>query len=135
MKTTEALSWTNWRGKREERVINLTIDIEDFLGKPGYALLVIAANPHLSFSKVVDYLRHKGVGRTVNWVQRRRWLFHGEPRLRTNEDGKDAKALAIMAANPRLSLRDLSLTLKEHGIVRGKDWVRMNRPSLSDDAP
>ena len=38
------MSWTDWRGKEQVREFNQIIDIRDFLGSPGYSMLLVAAN-------------------------------------------------------------------------------------------
>lgn len=130
-KPTLVMTYPEWRGKQETRVINQTLDIRDFEGRPGFALLLIAANPHLSVTDVLAYLKMFGVGRSRNWVTRRRWLFHDEAGqgAKADADGKDAHALTIMRANPTLSLRDVSRLLSEAGITRSRDWVRRHRVS------
>ncbi len=136
-KPTREMIYPEWRGKRETRVVNQTLDIRDFEGRPGFALLLIAANRHLSVADVLAYLKMLGVGRSRNWVTRRRWLFHDEAGqgAKADADGKDARALKIMAANPTLSLRDVSRLLSEAGITRSRDWVRRHRVSSDTQSP
>jgi hypothetical protein len=133
MTDTETLRRTNWRGKTETKPVKQTIDIRDFKGRPGFALLLIAANPHLSVTDILECLRLYGVGRSRTWVTRRRWLFHDEAGqgAKADMDGKDSAARAIMVSNPRLSLRDMAVLLAENGIVRGKDWIRRNRGTVA----
>jgi hypothetical protein len=133
-KTT--ISWTNWRGKKITREINLTLDIRDFRGTPGYALLVVAANTHLSISDIERFLEAEAlelprVLRSRTWIQNRRWLFQ-QPgtdnyKPQSDQDGKGSKARAIMAANSALSNRDLSELLKKNGIKRSREWCRHHR--------
>ena len=138
MGSKERMSWTDWRGNRITREVNQVIDVRDFVGTPGYALLVVAANTNLSKADVLRYLKAledkgmEGVRRSLGWVQRRRWLFqlpdaNNWKGPRKNADGKDERAHTIMAANPTLSLRDLVLLLKDQGIARSREWVRQNR--------
>lgn len=47
-----------------------------------------------------------------------------------NKDGKEDAALAILKAHPKLPLRKTCEMLKEHGIKRGKDWVREKRNEI-----
>jgi hypothetical protein len=131
-KPTQQLSWTDWRGKEVTRTINLVIDVRDFVGTPGYALLVVAANTHLSVGEIIRYFWCVKVERGRNWISRRRWLFQVPDALnacgnRPNADGKDARAVEIMRMFPTLSVRDLTAVLKENGISRGREWVRMHR--------
>jgi hypothetical protein len=133
-KTT--ISWTTWRGKEITREINLTLDIRDFRGTPGYPLLVVAANTHLSVADIGRFLEAEAlelprVVRSRTWIQNRRWLFQ-QPgtdnyKPQSDQDGKGAEARVIMAANSALSNRDLSDLLKEHGIKRSREWCRHHR--------
>jgi hypothetical protein len=133
MTDTLTLSRTNGRGKAEKKTVKQTLDIRDFKGRPGFALLLIAANPHLSVTDILECLRLHGVGRSRTWVTKRRWLFQDKvgPGGKADVDGKDNAARKIMGNNPTLSLRDMSILLAENGIVRGKDWIRRNRGGLS----
>jgi len=47
-----------------------------------------------------------------------------------NKDGKDEVAVALIKANPKLSIRKMVELLKENGIKRGKDWVQTKRYEL-----
>ena len=47
-----------------------------------------------------------------------------------NKDGKDELAIALIKANPKLSIRKTVDLLKENGIKRGKDWVQAKRYEL-----
>lgn len=47
-----------------------------------------------------------------------------------NKDGLDPKALAVLQANPTLSVRDTVEALKAAGIKRGKTWVTDRRYEL-----
>jgi hypothetical protein len=126
------LSWPGNAGRTETRPINWTLDIRDHRGEPGFALLLIATNTHLSVTDLLLFLHSEGVGRSRTWVQRRRWLFQqaetvNSPGHKPNGDGKDARAVEIMLDNPKLSVRDLSRMLKENGINRSRDWCRRHR--------
>ncbi len=131
MSDTIKLEWTDWRGKPQAREVKQTLDVRDFIGTPGYALLVVAANTHLSVADILYFVESRGVGRSRNWIQKRRWLFQlpgtKNPIARPDGDGRHDEAIKIMAANPTLSLRNLALLLKEHGITRGREWLRQNR--------
>lgn len=124
----------DWRGRsRGVRLINHVINTEDFKNKDsgGYVWLVIAANPHLSAREIQMWLEQTGkrYWRSVSWIKRRRWLFHGKrlagPSL--NFDGLDERAFQIMAENQKLSSRRLSHLLRENRISRGAEWVRVHR--------
>jgi hypothetical protein len=130
---------TNWRGKEETRELSYTLDIRDHRGEPGWALLAIAANTHLSVGDLLSLLELGGVGRSRSWVARRRWLFQQPGAVNAtsppNRDGKDAWARKIMSEHPSLSVRDLSVLLEEKGIVRSREWVRRHRCDLLTDTP
>jgi len=131
MEDTGKLTKTNWRGKEETREVNYTLDTRNHIGEPGWALLVVAANTHLSVTELLTLLDSEGVGRSRSWVSRRRWLFE-QPGAGHNpacpiRDGKHGHALKIMAANPTLSVRQLTKLLSESGITRGREWVRCHR--------
>lgn len=125
------MTWENWRGKEETRPINYIVDIRQHVGEPGYALLAIAANTHLSVSDLRRLLECVGVGRSLNWIQKRRWLFQPPGTANAtspgNADGKDARAREIIRMFPKLSVRDLAAVLKENGVVRSREWVRRHR--------
>lgn len=128
----KALTWTDWRGREVTRVLNLTLILRDYRGTPGHALLLIASNRHLSVGDLSRLLESEGIERSRSWIQRRRWLFSDPDAVnvsgsKPNADGQDARALKIIQANPKLSLRQLAYLLKERGIRRGKDWVMHNR--------
>jgi len=126
------LSWTNWRGKEETRVLNYVLDIRNHVGQPGWAWLVIAANPHLSVADLLRFLSCKGVERSRSWMARRRWMFQPDdtknsPGQKPNRDGKDDRAIAIMRDNTRKSVRQLVWLLNEAKIDRSREWVRRHR--------
>lgn len=118
-------------GRERVRTVNLLIDIREFKDRAGFAWLVIAANPHLSFREIQEVLANVGEQheRPLGWITRRRWLFHdgGKVGAKPNPDGLDERARKIMAENPRLSNRQMAARLRKSGIRRGKDWVRRNR--------
>ena len=129
----EVMSFTDGHGRRVTREINQVINVKDFLGTPGYSSLVVAANTHLSVNDVRQYLdlvaeEIPGVARSRSWIQRRRWLYQqpGKDNSR-NRDGKDARAIRIMAEHPSLSVYKLSALLSERGITRSREWVRQHR--------
>ena len=123
------MKWIDGHGNEVSREIIETIDLRQFEGRPGYALLVLAANPHLSRVNIWHWLQHKGVERSQTWIARRRWLFQEPcaPGTKPDSDGKRNRAVEIMRANPTLSLRDLTRLLAEYGIKRSREWVRRNR--------
>ncbi len=118
-------------GREQVRLVNLTIDIRDFKDKPGFAWLLMAANPQLSVRDTQVVLAEVGEQhyRPAGWISRRRWLFHGKGKrgAKPNADGLDEKARKIMNDNPRLSNRQMVHTLRERGIRRSREWVRENR--------
>jgi hypothetical protein len=126
------LRYTDLRGREITREVNETLDLCQLEGTPGYALLVLAANRHLSRFELWLWLKRRGIGRSDSWIARRRWLFKKPtevyaPGAKPDLDRQAKRALDIMRSNPRLSLRDLSRRLAEHGIKRGREWVRKNR--------
>jgi hypothetical protein len=127
------MRWTNWQGNEVSREVNETIDLRQFEETAGYALLVLAANPHLSRFELWMWLKRHGVGRSESWITRRRWLFkkpsekNNAPGVKPDADGHGKRALEIMSANPRSSLRDLTKLLAARGIGRSREWVRQSR--------
>ncbi len=134
---TTTLSDINERRRFGTRVVRHTIDIRDYLGTPGYALLFVAANTHLTQREIEERLEAQaeetpGTRRPKGWIQRRRWLFQKPGTDNTklpqpNRDGMEAPALRIMAQHPTMSVRDLTQQLKRSGIVRSREWVRKHR--------
>jgi len=129
-KTT--MQFTNLRGERVSREVNQVMAVRDFVGTPGYALLVVAANTNLSVADIERFLRLGGVGRSTSWIKRRRWLFQ-QPNTdntkgrRADEDGNQTRALKIMREHPTSSVRQLTFLLKDHRIIRSREWVRKHR--------
>jgi hypothetical protein len=136
-KPNPKMFWTDGRNNPREREVNQLIDARDYLGTPGYSLLLVAANTHLSVADIEMWLQVQSrttpfVGRSLSWIQRHRWLFQQPNTDNTknpepNLDGKAAKAIEVMRANPKLSLRDLAVLLNSHGIKRGREWIRRHR--------
>lgn len=118
-------------GQEQVRTVNRMIDIADFRDKAGFALLVMAANPRLSFRDIQAVLSAVGEQheRPLGWISRRFWLFHdkGKSGRKPNADGQDERARAIMADNPRMSGRQIVHKLAAAGIRRSLEWVRQNR--------
>lgn len=119
-------------GRERVRTVSLTIDIRDFKDKAVFPWLVMAANPHLSMRDIQVVLANVSEQheRSLGWLSRRRWMIHGKGKRggRANADGQDERARAIMAANPKLSNRQMARLLREdYGIRRGPEWVRVNR--------
>ena len=116
------------RCRMETRTVYLGIDdILAFKDRAVFPWLVMAANPNLPSSKIAKYLAEHGCPRPSAWIRKRRWMVRPVGTPVTNNDGRNEQALQLMADNTELSLRDMSALLKEHGIVRGKDWVRRYR--------
>ena len=136
----DTMSWVDGRGHKVTRAVNQVINVRDFIGTPGYALLLVAANTNLSGGDIDRYFRDiAGVGRSRNWIQKRRWLFQppgtSNPTSPVNVDGKDARAREIMRMFPTLSVRDLAAVLKENGVVRSREWVRIHGISNGSGRP
>lgn len=133
MKAPElAFWWNDQHGKEVTRKITTLIDTGEFVGAPGRALLVIAANRHLSIGDLRRLLLHWGIERSTSWIQRRRWLFQDPATVnsagtKANADGKDNRAIAIMQEYPTVSVIGLSRLLAKHGIKRSREWVRRHR--------
>lgn len=130
--------WTDGHGNKVEREVNQTINVRDFIGTPGFSLLIVAANTHLSAADIERYLSIEerqgmaNVGRSLSWIKRRRWLFQ-EPGTNNwksgvaDLDGQYARAVAIMREHPTESVRGLVKLLKERGISRSREWTRRHR--------
>ena len=132
------LRWIDYRGFEQTRIFNQTIDVRAFIGTPGYSLLVVAANTHLSIANIEHFLDERsreapGTARSKSWIQRRRWLFqrpgtdNNTKRPVPDLDGKQARAVAVMSEYPKASLYELVGILREHGIKRSREWVRLHR--------
>lgn len=127
------MTFTDGRGKKQTRTVNLTLDIRSMEGLAGYPWVLIAANPHLSIADIERFLCCKlddgldGVLRSRSWIQRRLFLFRRPKSDRAHPDGKDERAIAIMQDYPTMSARNLSKLLKQHGINREKTWVWRHR--------
>lgn len=134
---TESFSWTNGRGNKIVREVNMVIDVREYLGTPGYSMLLTAANTNLSVGDIDSVLNIvdrecPGVERSSSWIRRRRWLFQQPGTVnvngpKPNEDGRQARALAIMDDNRTMSVRQLVHLLKRNGITRCREWVRKHR--------
>ena len=128
------LTWTDWRGRKQVRPISHTVtDIRKFEGTAVYPYLFMAANPNLSYSDMVYWLKIVGCERSQNWLFRRRWMlgpdFAPKSGTKVNADGQDERAIQIMhnPDNARISAARLVRVLGEHGIRRSRSWVWQNR--------
>ncbi len=135
MRTTK-LRYTRWDDREVCKEVRHELNVEDFKGMPGYALLIMAANPHLYATELQMFLNVAATDtnqceRSLNWIRRRRWLFKlanmEHLASRRNCDGKDEAAVAIMRENPSLSARDLAELLTSRGIRRSREWCRRHR--------
>ena len=61
--------------------------------------------------------------------KRREPLLRGN-KPKSNTDGKQDAALAIIKANPCYSIRQLVNRMQDAGIIRGKSWVSEKRMEL-----
>ena len=125
-------------GHVRRKTVNHVVNIKDFENTPGYAWLVIAANPQLSARDIRNVLMHTGAQhqRSESWINRHRWLFRVanadvERGPGRNADGLEGRALAIIAENSRLSSRQLAGLMRANGVPRSPEWVRRNRLSVS----
>jgi hypothetical protein len=138
-KTKAGITWINGHGKKVTANINLTLNIEDFRGTPGYALLALAANMDTSVPTVEKWLWLVGVEVSARYLYRRRWMLQkpktvNKPGPKENQDGRYAQAIRIMAENRTRSVRQLVWLLKQYGITRSREWVRQHRcDGLSDN--
>ena len=121
-------------GRARKKTVNHVTNIKDFENTPGYAWLVIAANPQLSAHDIREVLRQTGAQhlRSESWINRHRWLFRVadadvERGPGRNADGLEERALAVIAENSNLSSRQLAGLMRANGIPRGPEWVRQNR--------
>ena len=55
-------------GRKQVRTVKLTIDVLDFKDRPGFALLLIAANPDLSSRDIQACCRKLGSNRASAWL-------------------------------------------------------------------
>jgi len=129
-------------GRARKKTVNHVTNIKDFEDTPGYAWLVIAANPQLSARDIREVLRHTGAQhlRSESWINRHRWLFRAanadvERGPGLNVDGLDGRALAFIAENSRMSSRQLAGLLRANGVPRSPEWVRRNRLPLPTNPP
>lgn len=127
------LTWTDGHGRKRQREIDPVIDIRDFRGCPGFAQLVVLVGSRsgLSVADMLRWLDAEGIERSESWVRRRRWLSQ-QPGTsnslgRSNIDGHEQRAIELMSLHPALSVRRLAYVLRQHGIRRSPEWVRMNR--------
>lgn len=124
--------YENGRGKKVQRAVNQIIDVRDYVGTPGYAMLVVAANANLSVADILRFFETEDVGRSRSWIGRRRWMFQppgtfNPSGTKPNQDGKDDWAVEVMRDNPTVSVRMLAHLLQEAGIGRSREWVRQHR--------
>jgi hypothetical protein len=128
---TETLQACGRGGRTVTRLVNQIIDIREFTHYAVYPWLVMAANPHLSAPDISEFLGgpFPGAFRPASWINKRRWMCgaHAAPGNQPNRDGRDPLAFELLASNRHLSLRDMTRLLKENGIPRGREWVRVNR--------
>ena len=143
MENGVTMSWTDWRGKQHTREFNQNIDIQDFAGTPGYAILLVAANAHMLASDIEFFLEQmsrqseetQSAGRPLTWITKRRSMFQkpgtadAKPAA-CDFDGKQKRAMSLMSEHPNWSVRALHRLLKKNGIERSKEWVRQSRCDL-----
>jgi hypothetical protein len=118
------------RGKMVDRTVNLSIDIRDFVGKAGFAWLLMAANPQLSVREIQEVLANVGAEheRPIGWISRRRWMFHGTGKPGYQVDPQQAAdAQTIMDANPTASNRQLAAMFRAAGLSFSRDYARKHR--------
>ena len=117
MENDVTMSWTDWRGKQHTREFNQTLDIRDFLGTPGYAILLVAANAHMPASDIEFFLEQmsrqseetQSAGRPLTWITKRRSMFQkpdtDDAMPVCDFDGKDKRAMSLMSEHPSWSVR------------------------------
>jgi hypothetical protein len=125
---TEVLKFRR-SGRNVSRLVNQIIDIREFRHCAVYPWLLMAANPHLSAPDLSEITGNASF-RPARWINKRRWMC-GETRNkggnRPNADGRDPLAFKLLGEFRELSLRDMVKLLKENGISRSREWVRVNR--------
>jgi hypothetical protein len=126
--------WLECDSPKLRKTIEYRVDIDarEFEGRAGMPWLIMAANPGLSITELLDVMAAHGYERTRSWVSRRRWIFLDANYVRStggvrDRDGQEARAFRIMDEHPHVSARELVRILKDGGVKRGKDWVLKNR--------
>lgn len=132
MEQSTKMRFVDGHGREVVREVRVTVALEAMHGTAMYPWLVIAANPRMSAGDIERFLEmqeeiNPGCARSLSWIKRRQWMARPAGLYRRNRDGRDAAAIRLMAEHPRASIRTLVELLKEHGIKRGREWVRKNR--------
>lgn len=115
-----------------------TFDLAVFLTKAGLGRRIVQLKAKETFFPRgercrLHLLSSEGPGQTNRCLYSRKRSNRCPSRCRrlcrrgVDRDGKQARALALMAENPEMSVFALSLFLKQDGIKRSREWVRKNR--------
>jgi hypothetical protein len=99
---------------------------ERFYRDAGLCVASPSSQHESSAPDIERWLLLNGVGRSLTYIKKRRWLFqqpgtNNAKGPRPNGDGNEARAIKIMREYPKLSLRDLRVLLKENGIKRSRE--------------
>jgi hypothetical protein len=125
---TWKLKQTDQWNRPTVKKVHLHVDATAFKDSAIFPYFIMAANPTLSAREIALVLDHvvSRQHRSETWIRTRRWMCSPtvQPQPR---DGQDARALAIVAANPNKSARQLHLMLREAGIWRSLDWLYRSR--------
>jgi hypothetical protein len=110
------------------KTVHLHLDAAAFKDSAIFPYLIMAANPTLSAPEIERVLDSVGAlqHRSLTWIRTRRWMCHATVQQQPR-DGQDDRALAIVAAHPRKSARQLRLMLRRAGIWRSLDWLYRSR--------